>query len=137
LVSIVSFSKPRYNKSYDWEIIRSCNKINTSVAGGFSKILNYFKNNYKGSIITYADARYFDGKVYLNSGFKFERLTSPNYYYFKKNEQRLYHRSVFQKHKLEKLLEKFDPAVSEYQNMLNNAYLRIFDAGNLVFTFIN
>ena len=39
----------------------------------------------------------------------------------------------FQKHKLEKKLEFFDPEKSEYENMKANGYFRIFDCGNMVF----
>ncbi|NCC71215.1 hypothetical protein EOM09_06545, partial [bacterium] len=42
LVKIMSFSKSRFNKNYDWENIRTCSKINTSIIGGFSKLLKYF-----------------------------------------------------------------------------------------------
>ena len=42
-------------------------------------------------------------------------------------------RIKYQKHKLGKLLETFDPAKSEIENMKLNGYHRIFDCGNLVF----
>ena len=42
-------------------------------------------------------------------------------------------RIKYQKHKLGKLLEIFDPAKSEIENMKLNGYHRIFDCSNLVF----
>jgi hypothetical protein len=36
----------------------------------------------------------------------------------------------YQKHKLEKLLPIFDPLLTEWQNMQNNGYDRIWDCGN-------
>jgi hypothetical protein len=36
-----------------------------------------------------------------------------------------------QKHKLEKLLDIFDPNKTEYQNMLDNGYKRVWDSGNI------
>ncbi|MCX6751140.1 MAG: hypothetical protein NTZ83_06805, partial [Candidatus Pacearchaeota archaeon] len=52
--------------------------------------------------------------------------------YFKKQDpSKLYSRRDFQKHLLANKLDIFDPVLSEYENMLNNGYLRIFDAGNL------
>jgi hypothetical protein len=132
LVQIMSFSKPRFNKNYDWENIRSCTKLNTTVVGGFSKLMKYFKTNYAGSIITYVDVRYFTGGGYLKNGFKFIKHTEPNYFYFKKNTTELETRNKYQKHKLKNILPIFDETMTEYENMLNNNYLRIFDAGNLI-----
>jgi len=45
------------------------------------------------------------------------------------------HRSNYQKHKLKKILKIFDEHLTEYQNMVNNGYLRVFDAGNLVMVY--
>ena len=51
LVSIMTFGKPRYNKNYDYEIIRLCSKYN--VIGGNEKLFKGFTDKIKGSIISY------------------------------------------------------------------------------------
>jgi len=132
LLQVSSFSKTRYNKKYDYELVRFATKINILVTGGFSKILYYFKKNYIGSIISYADKRYSTGKVYIKNKFKFLHETSPNYYYTK-NHYILESRIKYQKHKLKNILENFNPKLSEWENMKNNGYDRIWDCGNLVF----
>lgn len=132
LVSCISFSKPRYNKDYDWEIIRFSNELNTLVVGGFSKLLRYFTKNYNGDIITYSDRRLFDGNVYRNNGFKELDPSKPNYYYVKGNSGRM-SRVRFQKHKLKNLLENYDDTITEKENMSNNGYQWIYDCGNWVF----
>ncbi len=133
LISVLGLGKNRFNQIEN-EIIRYCSLLNHQVIGGLSKFLAYIKNNYNfDNIISYIDLRYFDGSSYLNNGFKLESITKPNYYYFKKsgNERYiLYNRIQFQKHKLKNKLDKFYPNLTEYENMLNNGYLRIFDAGN-------
>jgi hypothetical protein len=140
LVQLISLSKPRYNKNYEYELIRSCTKLNTLVLGGFNKLLSYFVKTYNSkSIITYTDVRYFNGNSYKNAGFNFCYLSKPNYFYFRNRKSEIYNllsRSIFQKHKLKDKLSIFDESLSEYQNMSNNSYLRIFDAGNLVFVLI-
>ena len=52
-----------------------------------------------------------------------------------KNESKLkrYHRFQFRKNVLKDKLEVFDPKLTEYENMLNNDYYRIWDCGNLVY----
>ena len=44
LVQIITFGKSRFNKNYEWEILRSCTKMGYNIIGGFSKLLKCFKN---------------------------------------------------------------------------------------------
>ena len=132
LISVLGLGKSRFKKN-ETEIIRYCSLLNYQITGGLAKFLTHIKNNYQfENIISYIDLRYFDGGSYLNNGFKLESITKPNYYYFKNgyNLPILYNHIQFQKHKLKNKLNKFDPNLTEYENMLNNGYLRIFDAGN-------
>lgn len=135
LVSVMSFSKPRYNNKYEWEMIRYCNKLNTQVVGGASKLFKYFVNTYNpSSIITYADSRYSFGKIYETLNFTFSHWSKPNYFYYKGNSP-LEGRHKYQKHKLKGLFpEKYDENKTEQEIMIDNGYKIIYDAGNLVFT---
>ena len=133
LVSLMTFSKPRYTKNYDWELVRFCTLKGYNVVGGASKLLSSFRSNYKGSIISYANRRWSNGDLYRRLGFKEINRTSPGYYYFKENEMILYTRDKFQKHKLKDLLETFDERLTEEENMFENDYRKIYDCGNLVF----
>lgn len=138
LVQVMTFSKPRFNKNYQYELIRLCTKKFTNVVGGASKLFSYFIKNYNPeSIISYANRRFSRGSIYETLGFKFLRATEPNYFYFKINENILYSRIKFQKHKLKDLLENYDEKLSEAENMFNNNYRRIYDSGNLVYTYHN
>ena len=132
LVSIMTFGKSRYNKNYQYELTRFCNKKYTNVVGGASKLFTYFIKTYNPeSIISYADRRISMGTMYDRLGMKLIRKTMPNYYYFKYHK--LHSRIMFQKHKLESKLKIFDSSLSEAQNMFNNGYRRIWDCGNLVY----
>lgn len=125
LVQIIQIGKSRFKKD-EIELYRMCTKINTQVIGGFSKLM---KNQPYSRIISYIDRSLYSGKGYFGSGWKFLGITKPNYCYFinSKRENRL----KYQKHKLSKILEKFDPKLSEVQNMKNNHYYQIFDCGNI------
>lgn len=135
LVSVMTFSKSRFNKNIEYEMTRFCNKVNTKVIGSASKLLNHFiKNKNPKSIISYADKRYFGGELYNKLGFNFIEDTTPNYFYFEsENPLKLMNRIVFQKHKLSKLLSEYSGNISEWENMKNNGYDRIFDCGNKKF----
>ena len=133
LVSLLIMGKSRFNKKYEWEILRFCNKLNTTVLGGLSKLLKYFERKYNPkSIITYVDARYGIGTGYEKCGFKSLGMSSPSYYYIKDYIQ-LESRFKYQKHKLSKILKKFDPTLTEWENMQLNGYDRIWDCGNYVY----
>jgi len=133
LISVMTFGKSRFDKKYEWELIRFCNKLGYKVVGGAGKLFNYFKNEYNPSnIISYCDLRYFDGIMYEKIGMKFSHISSPNYFYFLNNKIR-FSRNRFQKHKLKNILETFDENKTETENMLDNKYLQIHDCGNKVF----
>lgn len=133
LIALGTFGKNRFTKYDSWELIRFCNRTNYSVIGGFQKIITFFEKKYNPkALVSYIDLRLFDGSGYIINNFITESITEPNYYYFHKNKTYvLFNRMNFQKHKLKNKLKKFDPLLSEYDNMINNGYLRIYDAGNL------
>ena len=132
LVEIITFGKSRFNKNFDWELLRNCTKINTIVRGGFNKLLSYFKKNYKGSIISYGNRRWTSRlkNVYGNN---LINISEPNYFYFTVKDFVLFSRQTFQKHKLKDKLEMFDENLTETENMYNNGYRKIYDCGNLVY----
>lgn len=135
LVSIMTFAKSRFSKKYEYEMIRYCSKKFTNITGGASKLYKFFIDNYKPkSVISYADRRYSDGSLYKTLGFEFSHYSHPNYWYFKLPDTTLYSRIKFQKHKLANKLETFDGSKSEVENMIENDYLRIFDCGNVIYT---
>lgn len=83
LVAIMSFSKSRpINRSgsvyHSFELLRFCNKLNTTVVGGFSKLLRHFIKNVKpDDIMTYVDRDWSDGSLYEKMGFVLEDMTGP------------------------------------------------------------
>jgi hypothetical protein len=125
----MTFVKSRYNKNYEWEISRFCNKLNYVIIGSANKLFKHFIKNYNPkSIITYSDIRFFDGKIYEKLNFDFLEDTNPNYFYIKGNN--IYSRIYFQKYKLEEKIEYFDKNLTEWENMQLNKFDRIWDCGN-------
>jgi very-short-patch-repair endonuclease/predicted Zn-ribbon and HTH transcriptional regulator len=137
LISVMTFGKPRFNKNYEYELLRFCNKLNTSVIGGASKLFSYFLKNYfqhGEKIVSYANIRISDGGLYHKLGFIEKEKTDPNYFYFKSN--RIYTRYQCQKSKLPKLLgDEFNSNLTEKENMNNNDYKIVYDCGNYVFEY--
>ena len=133
LVAVMTFGKSRFNSSVEYELLRYCSVLGTTVVGGAGKLLKYFERIYKNpSIISYCDLRWNTGAVYTSIGFSYSHTSAPNYYYFD-SKGKLESRQKYQKHKLHKLLEVFDPVKTEWENMKDNGYDRIWDCGNAVF----
>jgi hypothetical protein len=137
LVSLMTFIQSRYDKTYDWELSRFCNKKNISVIGSFSKLLNHFKKkNQNQTIVSYANRRWAfnNNNVYKKNNGSFLAETNPNYYYWNKKTNQLESRLKYQKHKLKNILDDFDETISEKNNMIKNDYRIIFDSGNIKYS---
>jgi hypothetical protein len=130
LVSIMLFNRPRVGigSKYDgYELSRFCNKLNTNVIGGASKLLKHFIKVYKpNEIISYADRRWSSGDLYEKLGFEFIHNSKPNYFYIIKNERK--HRFLFRKDKLIK--DGYDSSLTEKEIMLSRNIYRIYDCGS-------
>lgn len=143
LVAVMTFGKLRValgNKKTnegEFEMYRFC--VNRSIIGIASKLLSFFIKNYNPKkIITFADRRYSNiSAFYSTIGFSFVSFTPPNYFYFSKNDPyTLYHRFNFRKDQLSKKLELFDPNLTEWDNMKNNGYDRIWDCGHIKYELV-
>lgn len=139
LLSVMTFGCRKITGNNDMELIRFCNKLNTTVIGGASKLFSYFLSNHNvDKIKTYANLRLSNGELYSKMGFKFSHQSEPNYWYFKPqspSKMELKHRSGFQKHKLSTILENYDSSKTEWENMKTHGYYKIYDCGNLIFEY--
>jgi hypothetical protein len=131
LVSAMSFSKSRYSKQADWELLRFCNVVDHTVVGAASKLISHFRKHHTGTVISYCDQSYGGSGFYSQIGFRKIKETPPGYYYVK--DGKLFSRIKFQKHKLKNVLENFDPNKTEWENMQSNGYDRIWDCGHTVY----
>lgn len=126
LVAAMSFNK---HKKCGWEISRFASELNVTVVGGASRLFNRFLRDYDPiQTLTYADRRFSDGNLYKQLGFTLDGVTDPNYFYIK--DDKLYNRQKFQKKKLQNILPAFDQSQTEVENMFNNGYRRLWDAGH-------
>ena len=131
LVSCMTFGK-RKGKC---ELLRFCNKIDTTIVGGASKLFKYFLENYsiKEDIISYANTDISEGNLYETLGFSLEGKTGIGYWWGKGNQK--FNRERFQKYKLIK--EGNDPNLTEEEIMYKNGFFKIYNTGNLKYKYIN
>ena len=114
------------------------NRFATSshVVGGFSKLLRWFMVNHRWTTIeTFADRRISHGRLYQKTGFVFDRLIKPDYYYTKNGKR--YHKFNFRHSSLKKKLKMYDSTQSEHINCMRNQYYRIWDCGKIKYVIHN
>lgn len=132
LVAVMTFKK---NTLYgaDYELVRYCSLLNTTVVGGAGKLLKAFERDFNNpKILSYAARDWSKGGLYSKLGFTKINTTVPGYHYFKNGK--VYSRQTFQKAKLKKLFpNSYSDAKSEREILLEEGYYRYYDSGNLVF----
>ena len=117
------------------ELTRMATKLNIQVIGGFSKLMKHISDyiEYK-SITSYVYKAWFNGKGYIESGFKIVKENNPSYSYVV-NGRRV-HKSHFRKDKIKKMFERgelkfYDSDKTEHENMIENKIYRIYDCGTM------
>lgn len=145
LVSLMTFGKPRVNmkasNQCEWELIRFCNKLNTSVIGAASKLFKHFLLLYVNSgeqILSYSDRAHTSGGLYNILGFDFISFSDPGYVWVDIKNDRAYNRFNFQKDKIKDFLkdEDIDISSTESQICLNHNLVKVFDSGTAVWIYI-
>jgi len=135
LVSLMTFGSLRKNlgqtaKEGSYELLRFCNKLNTNVVGGASKLLSYFEKNFHPSeIISYADRRWSDGNLYKQLNFELVSTSQPNYFYVNRDVRE----NRFKYRKSELVKQGFDPNKTEKEIMEEEGFVRIYDCGTMKF----
>jgi hypothetical protein len=131
LVSVLTLSKSRFTKKYDFEVIRFCNKIGFRVIGGLSKLIKFVKANLEfNTIVSYSHRRLFSGESFLKTGFVLSHKTDPGYFWANKYTSNILPRYKTQKHKL-------NTTLTESQYMTSKDYVKVWDCGQLVFVLDN
>ncbi len=135
IVCAMSFSKPRFDKKYQWEIIRFSNLLFTSVIGGASKLFKQFVKEYNpSSVMSYSSNDIGNGGLYSTLGFTYVSRLSQGYCYIDNNCVR-HSRHKFQKHKLVDFCN-YDISKTEKEMMMSGGYLLLYDAGNKKWEFV-
>lgn len=137
LVSLMTFGSARrtigVNKNAEcWELVRFCNKLNTSVVGGASKLFKRFVSQFDPSdIISFSDRAHTTGNLYTTLGFSERGRSAPGYVWVNSNTDIAYNRVNAQKHNLKKFLndDNIDLTKTEAQIMEEHGFVRVYDSG--------
>lgn len=145
LVAVMTFTTPRVAlgqkdrtkiKEGTWELSRFCTDVKYRIPGIASKILTHFKRNHVWKeIYSYADKRWSVGNMYHQLGFELIADNPPDYFYVINGVRK--HRWNYRKDILKNTLPNYDPKLTEYQNMVNHGFWRVWDCGTLKYSITN
>lgn len=124
LVAVMSFIVGQNGKYTLNRFATSC-----KIPGGFSKLLSHFKKNHNWqTIVSFADLRWSVGSLYEQNGFVNDKVLVPDYYYCYAGVR--HHKFKFRHSNLHNILgDVYDPAKSEWENMKDSKYDRIWNCG--------
>ena len=133
LVSIMTFGKPRYNKKYEYELLRLCYHNEYKIVGGSEKMFKYFKTHYNpSSIISYCDNSKFNGNVYETLGFiKSNNIAPSKHWYNCKTQQHITDNLLRQRGYDQIFGTSYGKGTDNNQLMINNGFVEIYDAGQI------
>ena len=125
LVAVMTFGKPRYDKTAEYELIRYCSS--GTVVGGASRMFAAFcRQLAPTSVISYCDMRWGTGNLYKKLNFvQVAYGSKPGYSYT--NFIKRFHRSTFCKKNIAKT--PGDLQKTEHQIMREKNMYRIWDCG--------
>lgn len=133
LIEVTTFGKPRYNKNYQWELLRLCTHCEYKVVGGASKLFSQFvKNNNPQSIISYCDRSKFTGDVYERIGMQLDGVTEPNKIW-SKGDMKITNNLLLSRGYDQLFNTNFGKGTSNEELMLNDGWLPVYDCGQYRF----
>lgn len=139
LVSLMTFDKPRYNKNYQYELIRYVSTHN--VIGGAERLFKHFLNTYSPiSVISYCDKSKFEGKVYTQLGFISKGISLGKHWYNIKTGKHITD-NLLRQRGFDQLLGNeygcFGKGTSNEELMIEHNFLPVVDAGQETFVWNN
>lgn len=135
LVMVMTFGSPRYNKKYDFELLRLCSKSDMNIVGGASKLFRRFIQNNPGkSVISYCDASKFKGDVYEKLGMKYLYTSEPNVVWSK--GKKYVTSNLLRQRGYDQLFgTSYGKGTSNEELMIENGWLPVCDCGQKVYVY--
>lgn len=135
LVSLMTFGKPRKGIKYKtcnnvYELYRFCNKLNTTVIGGASRLFKYFITNFNGIDEVYSFSNNeWNGDLYYKLGMQLKNENALSYWVINKDVR--YSRHNFNKQILIKM--GYDKNKSANKILAELKLYKIYGAGTKTF----
>ena len=139
LVEVMTFGKPRYNKKYEYELLRLCSHKEYKITGGSEKLFKYFINNYKPkSIISYCDKSKFSGDIYSKLGFILKGISKPSRHWYNIKTKQHITDNLLRQRGFDQLFEtNYGKGTSNEELMIMHGFIEVYDCGQLTYVWNN
>lgn len=139
LLEVMTFGKTRYNKNYEWELLRLCSHSDYNIIGGANRLFTHFLIDYKpNSIISYCDNSKFDGNVYKWLDFKLLDYGKPSkHWYNMKTKQHITDNLLRQRGFDQLFKTNYGKGTSNKELMIEHGFVEIYDCGQSVYVYKN
>ena len=135
LIQIMTFGKPRYNKNYEWELLRLCTHKDYKVVGGSERLWKHFLKAYTPqNVISYCDNSKFSGKVYERLGMILQEAHQPSCNW-SKGKQRITQNLLNQRGADQLIGTNYGKGTSNRDIMIENKWLEVYDCGQNVWIY--
>lgn len=137
LVQLMTFGTSRYNKNYQWELLRYCSHPDYIIVGGSQKLFKYFVKYFKPeSVISYCDKAKFTGNVYNHLGFKLHHSTGPTPHWF--NGKIHITDALLRQRGFDQLFKTdYGKGTSNEELMILHGFVKVYDCGQNAYIWIN
>lgn len=133
LIEVMTLGPSRYDRKFDFELLRLCTQRGLTVIGGASKLFSHFvRLNPASSIISYCDKSKFSGSVYTQLGMNLLRESSPAKVW-SKGSDKITDNLLRQRGYDQLFNTDFGRGTSNEELMLQNGWLPVYDCGQKVF----
>ena len=134
LVSVMTFDKPRYNKNYDFELIRYCSSYD--IVGGAEKLFHHFIAEHKGvTVISYCDDSKFSGNTYMKLGFTHINSNVSKHWYNMKTKQHITDNLLRQRGFDQLFNTNYGKGTDNCELMLSHGFVEVYDVGQSVYVY--
>ena len=139
LVQIMTFGKPRYNRKYQYELLRLCTHKDYKIVGGAERLFKYFiKIYHPSSIISYCDNSKFNGDVYNKLDFNLKDCGKPSKHWYNiKTKQHITDNLLRQRGFDQLFKTNYGKGSSNKKLMLENGFVEIYDSGQSIYVYIS
>lgn len=138
LIEVMTFGKPRFNKNYEWELIRLCTRPGWFVVGGAERLFKTFLiQNKPNSVVSYCDWSKFSGEVYTRIGFTLKSPGVPSRHWYNTKSGAHVTDNGLRMKGFDKLFGKeygtYGKGTSNEDLMRQYGFVEIWDAGQAVY----
>lgn len=137
LIQIMTFGKPRYNKKYQYELLRLCSHKDYKIVGGAERLFKRFIRQINPSnIISYCDNSKFTGNIYETIGMVLINKTNPNCIW-SKGSTKITDNLLRQRGFDQLFGTNYGKGTSNKELILNEGFVEVYDCGQKVFEWNN